>query len=1476
MSASVNGSVAGSPPDSASPFDDPRVVRAVQEYLAQAEAGGEPSRSEFVARYPDIAAPLDRCLAGLEFVQAAAPHLSQPLDGITPTDGVGAVTGVLGDFRILREVGRGGMGIVYEAEQVSLGRRVALKVLPLAGMLGPKPLQRFQNEARAAAGLHHTNIVPVHFVGSERGVHFYAMQLIDGQPLSELIRELRQPPTELAPASPVAGEATTPHMPADGLEGNTKPTPRQATLATGGGRGRDYFRKVAELAQQAAEALDYAHQAGIVHRDVKPANLLLDVSGRLWVTDFGLAHVQSEASLTATGDLVGTLRYMSPEQALAKRVPIDHRTDVYSLGATLYELLTLQPAFDGSDRQELLRQIAFEEPRPPRRLNKAIPAELETIVLKAMEKSPAERYATAQELAEDLERFLRDEPIRARRPSLVLRARKWGRRHKPVVFALAAGLLSVLVLAVVVAFWYQRRLAETERGVTAALTQAEVLLREGDEQMDHPERWQATALRALAALEKAEALLAVGAGTEALADRAHQVRAAVDSAVTDSRLLVELDRIRLEQAAVKIKESRFDRARAAPLYAKALAEFGVDLAEPEEAAARVRGSRLREALLSALVDWARVTENKGESQRVTELYQLALPPYSLRTRLTAAIRRRDRDEVLKLTQDQKFHELPPATLVIVAKDAAEANEWAVAEVILRAGLERQPGDFWMNLELGMLLNKQGPPRIDEALRYLTAALALRSDSPGVHLNLGNALRDKGDTEGGIRCFRAALRLEPTYAAAHTALGEALLARGELDQAIAEFREALRINKDDADAHNNLGMLLCDRKGDYDGAIAEFREALRINKDDAYAHDCLGVALLHKGRLDEAIVEHREAIRLKKDYALAHIGLAQALRDKGLLDEAIAEFREAIAEFREALRINKDNALAHYHLGNALRGNGQLDDADAEYREAIRLKKDYPEAHTNLGVVLAAKDRLDEAIAEYRAAIATRQDFPQAYVAHLSLGNALSDKRQLEEAIAAYREAIQINKDCAEAHYNLGNALYRKGRLDEAIAAYREAIRINKDIAEAHCGLGNVLSDKGQKEEAIAEYREAIHLKKDYAEAHYGLGNALRNKDQLDEAIAEYREAIHFKKDFAKAHNNLGLALQQKGAVAAAIDEFRTAVRIDPTYTIAHINLGDALWSNRQLEEAIGEFRIAAKLDPKDQSPHRYLTSLLGEKGDHDGAIQEARLALQIDPSSSNHYILGTSLMRKGLLEEAVAELRTAIRIKDSATARCNLGHALFRQGKFQEAVPEFRRGHELGSKSPGWTYRSADWLRDAERQADLDARLPKILKGEDQPATPGERRDLALLCQMHKKLYAAARWYGEAFALEPALAERLGAQGSRYDAACASALAGCGDGQDAKALDARQRARLRGQALEWLRADLSAWNKLLKNKEAAMAPIVRQQMQNWLTDADFAGVRGADAVAKLPDGERQPWLKLWADVTDLFTKAGGKSPGQEK
>jgi eukaryotic-like serine/threonine-protein kinase len=363
----------------------------------------------------------------------------------------------LGDFRIVRELGRGGMGIVYEAVQMSLGRRVALKVLHTAAALDPRRLRRFQVEAQAAASLLHPHIVPVFATGSENGTAYYAMQYIDCRDLARIINDLRRDRStdgtsvescKLAPRTPLFDPSSS------------------------------FERDVARLARQAAMALEHAHANDVLHRDVKPSNLLIDERGHLWITDFGLARIKGSLELTQTGDVLGTPQYMSPEQALGHRTPLDGRTDVYSLGATLYEILTLTTPFHGDDRIELLRQIAQAEPIPPRKINPRVPVELETIVLKAMAKAPADRYATAADLADDLGRFLDDRPIRARRPSLLNRASKWTRRHRRLVAAAGA---TSLVLAFALAsavfqytVWLRRHGAALENEVARANRNADL------------------------------------------------------------------------------------------------------------------------------------------------------------------------------------------------------------------------------------------------------------------------------------------------------------------------------------------------------------------------------------------------------------------------------------------------------------------------------------------------------------------------------------------------------------------------------------------------------------------------------------------------------------------------------------------------------------------------------------------------------------------------------------------------------------------------------------------------------------------------------------------------------------------------------------------------------------------------------------------------------------------------------------------
>ncbi len=442
-------------PDEPDDGDSPEYLvygQVAEAVTACLRAGQTPDVEALVQQHPELAAQIRELVSALMVMQQVDPG-GQPAPDMPDF----APTGQLGDYRLVREVGRGGMGIVYEAEQISLRRRVALKVLPFAAVLDPRALQRFKNEAQAAASLHHAHIVPVYAVGCERGVHYYAMQFIDGQSLEGLIRELRQQQTDKETRRQGDKETKKPcpltaRQTADHAARTASLSPCLLVSLS------PFFRTVAQLGWQAAEALEHAHQVGVVHRDIKPANLLVDLRGQLWVADFGLARCQDDTRVTQTGDLVGTIRYMSPEQALAKHGLVDHRTDVYSLGVTLYELLTLEPAITGQDRHELLWRIACEEPRPPRHLNPAIPAELETIILKAIAKDPAERYLTAQELADDLRRFCEDRPIRATRPTLLERAQRWTRRHTQAVL-LTTALLGLALLGLVTStlmIWHEK------------------------------------------------------------------------------------------------------------------------------------------------------------------------------------------------------------------------------------------------------------------------------------------------------------------------------------------------------------------------------------------------------------------------------------------------------------------------------------------------------------------------------------------------------------------------------------------------------------------------------------------------------------------------------------------------------------------------------------------------------------------------------------------------------------------------------------------------------------------------------------------------------------------------------------------------------------------------------------------------------------------------------------------------------------
>jgi serine/threonine protein kinase/WD40 repeat protein len=455
------------------PIDrDEQLGEAIEAYLALAEAGPAPDVEEFASRYPDLGDDLQAALEGLALVRGL---VGESGGGGGPGHRLESGRRIAG-YRIVRVLGRGGMGTVYEAVHVGLDRPVALKVLGNHAAPDSTGRRRFLNEARTAAGLHHTHIVPVFDVGQVGGLCYYAMQRIEGSGLDRVLRHLRRDRSIAAgsgsgqatprsrsrsrttptAAASVSASGTEPH----GSEEETITWLSQAGQSGLAGLGKDhdddgppydpprgsaYYRWVAEVGREAAEALAHAHRRGIIHRDVKPSNLLVDARGIVWVADFGLARRLADPGLTHHDSLLGTPRYMSPEQA--RTGPIDGRTDVYSLGATLYELLTLRPPFEGQTAAELVEQTRAREPAALRQYDPRIPRDLETIVLKTLAKRPNDRYPTAAELAEDLERFLNHEPVRARRIGPLGRAWRYARRHPSLTAVSSVALAAVLATA---------------------------------------------------------------------------------------------------------------------------------------------------------------------------------------------------------------------------------------------------------------------------------------------------------------------------------------------------------------------------------------------------------------------------------------------------------------------------------------------------------------------------------------------------------------------------------------------------------------------------------------------------------------------------------------------------------------------------------------------------------------------------------------------------------------------------------------------------------------------------------------------------------------------------------------------------------------------------------------------------------------------------------------------------------------------
>jgi serine/threonine-protein kinase len=839
------------------------------------------------------------------------------------------------------ELARGGMGAVLKGRDMDLGRDVAVKVLLETHHDKTEMLQRFIEEAQISGQLQHPGIVPVYELGqfADRRPYF-TMKLVQGKTLGALLAARKTPDDERA--------------------------------------------RFVGIFAQVCQTMAYAHARGVIHRDLKPSNIMAGAFGEVQVMDWGLAKVLTEGGIadervscqregasdiqvmrtargtgtadagshTQAGTVLGTPAYMAPEQARGEVDRVDERADVFALGAILCEILTGKPPYTGEGMRIAHRARTANLDDAFARLE-ASGADAELIDLARgclaaeLWERPRDAGVVAARVtayqASVLERLRQAELARAAEEARAVEARATAaheRRARRMTLALAASVLLMVSLGGGIWLWLrverQARWAENTRAIHEALNQAtalraEVRKAQGRTGLD-------LAARAREQVRRAEALLESGPADAALAAQVRQLLKELEADEKDMQLLAALDAIRLAQAETNTAKNRFFFERSVPLYREAFRAYGMPPGEgmPEEAAIRLgeRPPAVREAVLAALDEWLALAEEPSRQVRephlpwLRALQRAAAGPEDWEQQFRDASKEKGpakRRALERLATTADVEHLPVRALTRLAIRLWLMRAEGSTVAFLRRARRLHAGDFWINEYLGLALLEQQP---GEAVRYLTAAVALRPDSAGARLNLGSALANHGERDEAIVEYKKALALAPEYAPAYHALGVTLAHHGHRPEAVAQFHKAIALDPQLAVAHYSLGRMLAE-EGKPDEAIAEYKKAIALDPNHAGAHYALGVTLTRQDKHGLAIAEYKKAIASDPKLAQAHNNLGVALWHQGKGDEAIAEYKKAIA-------LDPKLVPPHNNLGNARWEQGKRDEALAEYRKATEL------------------------------------------------------------------------------------------------------------------------------------------------------------------------------------------------------------------------------------------------------------------------------------------------------------------------------------------------------------------------------------------------------------------------------------------------------------------------------------------------------------------------------------------------------------
>ncbi len=1013
----------------------------VSDYNDRYRRGEQPNVEEYVARYPRLAEEIRETLPVLKKLRDLTPALPSA----EASEVMESIPERIGDYRILGELGRGGMGVVYHAVQESLDRTVALKVLPGSALLNRRSRERFQREALIAARLHHTNIVPVFGTGEADGVHYYAMQYIEGDSLDRIVLALQELEPDLDSAgrcqiTPVEDSGrlveTTERLlkghltPEDDVKGDAS-VALSSALSSSNSAVSGYPACVARIGIQIAQALAYAHAHGVLHRDIKPSNLILDHSGTIWVTDFGLARLDDQAGLTSTGDLVGTLRYMAPERLKGE---VDTRTDIYALGLTLYELLTFRPALDEHDRGRLLQSIVESEPTSPSVVKRWIPRDLDTIVMKAMSKEPDRRYASAQAMAADLDRFLLGKAVNARPISSLGRGWRWCRRNR-VVTGLAATLLLVLVTSLAIVTWQWRRAEANFELAEGLRVRGESSLVEANRQRD---RAEVNFLRARQAVDdylvtiSESMLLDVPTLEPVRAELLERAKSFYEGFVEEK---TDDPRLQAELAASYIRLGQIEHDLGGDwlsLFTRGL-EIVEDLSDRGVSFTDFRS--WREGVYNTRSGYLRTSDVEEFSPIVERAIAIWEPLVKEHPEVDGF--RADLAGLFQMRGMVRFN---------IGEYDTAYEDFDRSRQLREPLVEQHPDVEKYRYALGESYTACGMVKLriekyDEALSFSTKAKELlepiAEDNPAatrladilaaIHQWIAMAHLQKGDPVLALSAYQQALDIqerlsreypyEPHFqmnlATSYQMLGQSLFKAGQVTLAMNTYEKCFELLKQRMEDYPE--------KTEYRGAIAnaylDFSNSLYLRKEYQDAEQAARDALTWSDVDDLEHGDHRSLIYYR-------LGLALEAQTK--YEETEESFKEAIAVARATDTIHPGWLVTY--LDQSARNLERLErfaDAEQRMQECITLRADLENASPDRvalgrlfrGRMLEKLERLNEAEAEYRACVelACQQGSVETSSARDAINRLVELLRRLENGDRADELLAEIRSHCEEEH-----------------------------------------------------------------------------------------------------------------------------------------------------------------------------------------------------------------------------------------------------------------------------------------------------------------------------------------------------------------------------------------------------------------------------------------------------------------------------